>query len=142
MKVLTPPMGWNSWNTFGPEITDQVVRETAQVMKEKGYLEAGYNYVVIDDVWSLHERDEQGRLVPDPAKFPRGMKDLSDYVHGLGFKFGMYSCAGVQTCAGAETASARAARNGRRCAITRAPLRPDRPCSRDRRRASRRLQNG
>ena len=69
-------------------------------MKQKGYLEAGYNYIVVDDVWSLHERDARGRLVPDPAKFPHGMKDLSDYVHSLGFKFGMYSCAGVQTCAG------------------------------------------
>ena len=100
MNIFTPPMGWNSWNTFGPEICDQVVRETAKVMKEKGYLEAGYNYIVIDDVWSLHDRDENGRLVPDPEKFPHGMKDLSDYVHSLGFKFGMYSCAGVETCAG------------------------------------------
>ena len=100
MNICTPPMGWNSWNTFGPEICDSVVRETAKVMKEKGYLKAGYNYIVIDDVWSLHERDENGRLVPDPEKFPYGMKDLADYVHSLGFKFGMYSCAGVLTCAG------------------------------------------
>ena len=100
MQILTPPMGWNSWNTFGPDINDQVVRETAKAMKDKGYLDAGYEYVVIDDVWSLKDRDENGRLVPDPAKFPKGMKDLSDYVHSLGFKFGMYSCAGVQTCAG------------------------------------------
>ena len=100
MNILTPPMGWNSWNTFGPDISDKVVRETALAMKEKGYLAAGYNYVVIDDIWSLKERDAQGRLVPDPEKFPKGMKDLSDYVHSLGMKFGMYSCAGVQTCAG------------------------------------------
>jgi len=100
MILNTPPMGWNSWNTFGSEISDQLIRETALSMKEKGYLKAGYQYIVIDDCWSLKERDSEGRLVPDPAKFPRGMKDLADYVHSLGFKFGMYSCAGVQTCAG------------------------------------------
>ncbi|MBR3743124.1 MAG: glycoside hydrolase family 27 protein [Clostridia bacterium] len=100
MNLLTPPMGWNSWNTFGNDISDELIRETARVMKEKGYLDAGYNYIVIDDCWSLRDRDENGLLVPDPAKFPHGMKALSDYVHSLGFKFGMYSCAGVQTCAG------------------------------------------
>lgn len=100
MKLLTPPMGWNSWNTFGNNISDELIRSTARTMKEKGYLEAGYDYIVIDDCWSLKERDEQGRLVPDPEKFPHGMKALADYVHSLGFKFGMYSCAGVRTCAG------------------------------------------
>ena len=100
MILLTPPMGWNSWNTFGSNISDTLIRETARVMKDKGYLDAGYEYIVIDDCWSLKERDAQGRLVPDPEKFPYGMKALSDYVHALGFKFGMYSCAGVQTCAG------------------------------------------
>ena len=100
MLLYTPPMGWNSWNTFGQQISDDLIRETARAMKEKGYLDAGYEYIVIDDCWSLKERDANGRLVPDPAKFPNGMKDLADYVHSLGFKFGMYSCAGVQTCAG------------------------------------------
>ncbi len=100
MILHTPPMGWNSWNTFGTNISDSLIRETASVMKEKGYLAAGYNYIVIDDCWSLRERNSDGRLVADPEKFPRGMKDLADYVHSLGFKFGMYSCAGVQTCAG------------------------------------------
>jgi len=100
MILLTPPMGWNSWNTFGSDISDSLVRETARAMKDKGYLDRGYRYIVIDDCWSLRERDGSGRLVPDPAKFPYGMKALADYVHELGFRFGMYSCAGVQTCAG------------------------------------------
>ena len=100
MKINTAPMGWNSWNTFGSNISDDLIRETARSMKEQGYLEKGYEYIVIDDCWSLKERDENGRLVPDPAKFPHGMKALSDYLHSLGFKFGMYSCAGVRTCAG------------------------------------------
>lgn len=100
MNILTPPMGWNSWNTFGNDISDELIRTTARAMKDKGYLDAGYRYIVIDDCWSLMERDAQGRLVPDPAKFPHGMKALADYVHDLGFRFGMYSCAGVRTCAG------------------------------------------
>ena len=100
MNILTPPMGWNSWNTFGNDISDELIRTTARAMKDKGYLEAGYRYIVIDDCWSLMERDGQGRLVPDPVKFPHGMKALADYVHDLGFLFGMYSCAGVRTCAG------------------------------------------
>ncbi len=100
MKTNVPPMGWNSWNTFGGDISDRLIVETARAMKEKGYLEKGYEYIVIDDTWSLRQRDADGRLVPDPEKFPRGMKALADDLHALGFKFGMYSCAGVMTCAG------------------------------------------
>lgn len=100
MYKLTPAMGWNSWNTFGNDINEAVVMETADAIVEKGLDKFGYEYVVIDDCWSLHERDENGRLVADPAKFPHGMKWLSDYVHSKGLKFGMYSCAGPLTCAG------------------------------------------
>lgn len=71
----------------------------ADRMVEDGYLEAGYEYLVIDDCWSLKQRDADGNLVPDPEKFPHGMKWVSDYVHGKGLKFGMYSCAGTHTCA-------------------------------------------
>ena len=99
MIVKTPPMGWNSWNTFGPNINDELIRTTADAMVENGLLEAGYNYLVIDDCWSLKERDENGKLVADPVKFPHGMKDVADYVHSKGLKFGMYSCAGTRTCA-------------------------------------------
>lgn len=100
MYIQTPPMGWNSWNTFGSNISDSLIRETADKMVEEGLLEAGYNYLVIDDCWLLRERDENGKLVPDPEKFPHGMKDLADYVHSKGLKFGMYSCDGTMTCAG------------------------------------------
>ena len=93
-------MGWNSWNTFGAAISEELILETADAMVEKGYLEAGYEYLVIDDCWSLKERDAEGRLVPDPEKFPNGMKYVADYVHSKGLKFGMYSCAGLRTCAG------------------------------------------
>ena len=102
MAILakTPPMGFNTWNTFGPDIGEQMVLEMADVMAEKGYRDAGYKYVVIDDCWSLRERDENGNLVADPEKFPHGMKYVGDYIHSKGLKFGMYSCAGIRTCAG------------------------------------------
>ena len=101
MIAQTPPMGWNTWNTFANDINDELIRQTADAMVELGYRDAGYEYVVIDDCWSLKERDyTTGRLVPDPQKFPRGMRDLADYIHSKGLKFGMYSCAGVRTCAG------------------------------------------
>lgn len=96
----TPPMGWNSWNTFGADINEQLIRDTADKMAESGLLTAGYTYLVIDDCWSKKERDENGRLVADPEKFPNGMKAVADYVHSKGLKFGMYSCAGNLTCAG------------------------------------------
>lgn len=99
MVKSTPPMGWNSWNTFGPDISDHLIRETADQMVAAGLLQAGYEYLVIDDCWSLRERSADGRLLPDPQKFPNGMKAVADYVHAKGLKFGMYSCAGSQTCA-------------------------------------------
>ncbi len=95
-----PPMGWNSWNTFTWNINDRLIRETADTLVRDGYKDAGYNYVVIDDCWSLKQRDKNGCLVPNPEKFPDGMKALADYVHSLGLKFGMYSCAGTHTCGG------------------------------------------
>ncbi len=100
MVKNTPAMGWNSWNTYGTDISDALIRETADAIVENGLDRLGYEYVVIDDCWSLHERNENGELVADPAKFPYGMKALADYVHSKGLKFGMYSCCGTQTCAG------------------------------------------
>ncbi|MBR4236012.1 MAG: glycoside hydrolase family 27 protein [Clostridia bacterium] len=100
MLVNTPPMGWNTWNTFGSDISDALVRESADAIAELGLKDAGYTYVVIDDCWSLRKRDSVTKsIVPDPVKFPHGMKALADYVHGKGLKFGMYSCAGQRTCA-------------------------------------------
>lgn len=98
MLAQRPPMGWNTWNTFGTKINEKLIMETADTIVEKGYKDAGYEYIVVDDCWSLRDRDENGRLVADPEKFPHGMKYLSDYVHSKGLKFGMYSCAGIRTC--------------------------------------------
>ena len=94
-----PPMGWNSWNTFTDKISEDLIKETVDAMKDQGFLEAGYEYIVMDDCWSLKERDSEDRLVADPEKFPNGIKALADYVHDKGFKFGMYSCCGTRTCA-------------------------------------------
>jgi alpha-galactosidase len=98
--ALTPPMGWNSWNTFASKIDERLIRETADVMAANGMRDAGYQYIVIDDCWSAKERDAAGNLVADPQKFPSGMKALGDYLHSKGFKFGIYNCAGTQTCGG------------------------------------------
>ena len=57
MVKLTPPMGWNSWNTFGANINEALIKETADAMVESGLLEKGYEYLVIDDCWSLKTRD-------------------------------------------------------------------------------------
>ena len=100
MLAQTPPMGWNSWNTFGTNINEELIHEMADLMVKDGYQAAGYEYLVIDDCWSLKTRDAEGRLQADPAKFPHGMKAVADYVHSKGLKFGMYSCAGVRTCGG------------------------------------------
>jgi alpha-galactosidase len=93
-------MGWNSWNTFGAKITETAVRETADAIVATGLKDCGYEYVVIDDCWSVREgRDSHGDLVADPEKFPNGIKALADYVHGKGLKMGIYSCASNLTCA-------------------------------------------
>ncbi len=94
-----PPMGWNSWNTFAENINEKLIMEMADVIVNEGYKDAGYEYVIIDDCWSLKERVD-GKLTPDPKLFPNGMKYVADYIHSKGLKFGMYSCAGFMTCAG------------------------------------------
>ena len=100
MIVRKPPMGWNSWNTFGENINAALIKETADAFVKNGLDKVGYEYLVIDDCWSERERDKvTDKIIPDRIKFPNGMKDVSDYVHSKGIKFGMYSCAGVRTCA-------------------------------------------
>ncbi|HHL58053.1 MAG TPA: glycoside hydrolase family 27 protein, partial [Bacteroidetes bacterium] len=95
--ALTPPMGWNSWNKFGCDVSEQLIKEIADAMVSSGMKDAGYEYVVIDDCWQVG-RDENGNIIPDPERFPSGMKALADYIHAKGLKFGIYSDAGTQTC--------------------------------------------
>src|SRR4051795_6481329 len=81
--ALTPPMGWNDWNAFGCNVSEQLVKQTAQYLVSSGLKAAGYQYVNIDDCWMTGSRDSGGHLVPDPAKFPDGIAGTATYVHGL-----------------------------------------------------------
>ncbi|KAL0321771.1 UNVERIFIED_CONTAM: Alpha-galactosidase 3 [Sesamum calycinum] len=113
----TPQMGWNSWNFFACDISEDVIKETANASEvsneysdlslhfltadalvSTGLAKLGYNYVNIDDCWSEPQRDSKGQLVPDPQTFPSGIKALADYVHSKGLKLGIYSDAGAFTC--------------------------------------------
>lgn len=96
----TPPMGWNSWNVFGKDINEQLVRETADAMVTTGLKDAGFTYIVIDDLWQGDRDSTTGELHEDKKKFPSGIKSLADYVHSKGLKFGIYSDAGTKTCGG------------------------------------------
>jgi alpha-galactosidase len=93
----TPPMGWNSWNTFRLNIHEDQVREIADVFVEKGLKDAGYQYIVIDDGWQI-DRDEDGNILTSTEKFPSGINETADYIHSRGLKFGIYSDAGYMTC--------------------------------------------
>jgi len=97
--ALTPPMGWNSWNGFGCNVDEKLIRETADAIVSSGMKDAGFQFVVIDDCWH-GDRDAQGFIRPDASRFPSGMKALGDYIHGKGLKFGIYSDVGAKTCGG------------------------------------------
>ena len=93
----TPPMGWNSWNKFACNVSEDLIKQAADAMVSSGMQAAGYQYVVIDDCWQV-DRDAQGNIIPDAKRFPSGMQALADYMHAKGLKFGMYSDAGTGTC--------------------------------------------
>ena len=92
-------MGWNSWNEFGCNVNEKLIREVADAMVSSGMRDAGYEYVNIDDCWH-GQRDSLGFIQADPERFPSGMKALAEYIHSRGLKFGIYSDAGWKTCAG------------------------------------------
>ena len=95
----TPPMGWNTWNTFRLNINEDLVKDAVDIFIEKGLKDAGYQYVVIDDGWQI-DRDEHGNILCDTEKFPSGMKSLIGHIHSAGLKVGIYSDAGYMTCGG------------------------------------------
>jgi alpha-galactosidase len=97
--ALTPPMGWNSWNKFACNVSEDLIKTVADAIATNGMKDVGYQYVVIDDCWQV-KRDEEGNIVADPQHFPSGIKGLADYIHSKGLKFGIYSDAGAKTCAG------------------------------------------
>jgi alpha-galactosidase len=95
--AATPPMGWNSWNKFGCNVSDKLIREMADAIVSSGMKDAGYRFVNIDDCWQV-SRAADGSIVVDADHFPNGMKPLADYVHSKGLKFGVYTDAGRMTC--------------------------------------------
>ncbi len=97
-KPLTPPMGWNSWNHFGKNVTEEDIRAAADALVTSGMRDAGYIYVNLDGSWE-GDRDSNGMLHVNPAKF-NDMKSLADYIHSKGLKFGIYSSPGPVTCGG------------------------------------------
>ncbi len=111
IMAKTPPMGWNSWNKFARAINEDLIKDIADAMVNSGMKDAGYEYVVIDDLWQkgrvsgdsviIEGRDKNQMLIPDPEKFPGGMKLLGDYIHSKGLKFGLYTGPGKSTCGGA-----------------------------------------
>jgi alpha-galactosidase len=98
--ALTPPMGFNNWNSThcGAEFNEAMVKGIADIFVAKGLKDVGYQYVNLDDCWALPQRNAAGDLVPDPVRFPNGIKAVADYVHAKGLKFGIYTSAGTKTC--------------------------------------------
>lgn len=101
LPMAKPMMGWISWNVVQDKISTDVVKKVSDAMVKQGLKDAGYNYLIIDDLWHAKTRHADGRPQEDPAKFPIGMKATVDYAHSKGLKFGIYSDAADRTCAGA-----------------------------------------
>ncbi|MER6832301.1 lectin [Streptosporangium sp. NPDC000563] len=95
----TPPMGWNTWNTFGCNINETLIKQTADALVNNGMRDLGYQYVVVDDCWFDPNRDSAGNLQANLSRFPSGMKALGDYLHARGLKFGLYQAPLDKTCA-------------------------------------------
>ncbi|XP_033023957.1 alpha-N-acetylgalactosaminidase-like isoform X1 [Lacerta agilis] len=108
--LKTPPMGWVPWERFrcntdcknDPDncISEHLIKAMADRLAGDGWLRLGYKYVNLDDCWAANKRDAQGRLQPNPERFPSGIKALADYIHSKGLKFGIYSDLGSETCSG------------------------------------------
>ncbi len=99
MLGATPPMGWNSWNTFQCNISESLIKGIADVMVSSGMRDVGYEYVNLDDCW-MDGRDEDGKLRWNTDKFPSGISALADYVHDKGLKLGIYEVPADRTCLG------------------------------------------
>jgi alpha-galactosidase len=97
--AATPPMGWNSWNTFQCNITETLIKATADAMVSSGMQAAGFEYVNLDDCW-MNGRDASGNLQWNASKFPSGIPALASYVHGKGLKLGIYETPNTVTCVG------------------------------------------
>jgi alpha-galactosidase len=95
----TPPMGWNSWNEFGVNVSEDLIKEVGDAMKKYKLDDCGYKYIVIDDGWQAKELGDNGNLEAASVKFPSGISSLSIYLNCKGFELGLYSCPNIRTCA-------------------------------------------
>ena len=93
-----PTMGWSSWNTFGVNINENLIRQQAAAMVSKGLRACGYLYINIDDGYFGGRDPETGHLLVHPTRFPNGLKGVVDYIHTKKLKAGIYSDAGRNTC--------------------------------------------
>jgi alpha-galactosidase len=98
--AATPPMGWNGWNKYMGRLNEALVLQSADALVSSGMAAAGYQYVIVDDVWQAPHRDRGGNLVADPTRFPNGIAAVANYVHHKGLKFGIYSDRGTHACSG------------------------------------------
>ena len=96
-----PFMGWLSWNSVEAEISEDIVKQATQLFLNKGLFDCGWNHIMMDDRWQADSRAADGKPLPNPTRFPNGLKSVADYVHSNGMKFGIYTDAAGKTCAGA-----------------------------------------
>lgn len=93
-----PTMGWSSWNTYGVNISDALIRSQADAIVSKGLKDAGYDHINIDDGFFGGRNETTGDLIIHATRFPNGLKEVADYIHAKGLKAGIYSDAGCNTC--------------------------------------------
>ena len=98
-QAITPQMGWDDWNSFGCNVSEEVLLSQAKLIVDLGFKDLGYQYILLDDCWSNGRNTSgNGSIIVDTQKFPRGMAAVANSIHDLGLKFGMYSDAGSYTC--------------------------------------------
>ena len=99
-KASRPVLGFSTWNQFGSDISDELIRSVGDALVSTGLAAKGYNLLAIDDAWAAEQRDSSGRITAHPVKFPHGMKALADYLHSKGLRMGLYTSRATRTCGG------------------------------------------
>lgn len=115
--ALTPPMGWNSYNHYSCFPNETIIQSNAKALVDLGLDKLGYTYVTPDCGWSVENRTSNGTLTWNPQEFPSGFPALSQYVHGLGLKFGVYSDSGILMCSTGQVLAGSLGQSRRQCAV-------------------------
>ncbi|KAH7397159.1 glycoside hydrolase superfamily [Pyrenochaeta sp. MPI-SDFR-AT-0127] len=102
VRSPTPPMGWNSYNTWSCSPSEAKIKQSTQGLIDLGLDKLGYKFVTVDCGWPSRDRDANGKLQWNSTLFPSGGKALGDYIHGLGLDFGLYSGAGYLQCGSSD----------------------------------------